>query len=665
MSLSLVNNAASTDKANTEQALVSVIMVSYQTGPILWQALESVLSQSFLKELVIVDNGNPYDITERLWSLSRQDARVKLLTGHGNIGFAAACNKGVEKASGDYILLLNPDCLISPGALKRVVEALQASPDYWVAGGSITNVDGTEQAGSRRNILTASVALVESFKLYRFLPNAWLPRMNFHHRPAPDRPIQVPAISGAFMMMPREIYSRVGKMDEGYFLHVEDLDFCLSIQKAGGKILHVPDVKVIHYRSTSDVSNTFIEKHKAEGFIRYFRKHFADAYFPGFIPLMSVAIYARYAVRVASDRLAQLNVRRFIAKRARKDRPSEEVLRQQFLSSWPQFVNQSPTFNGDNHALIRDNGPVLLGGGTGQVGLAILRRLLASDTETIGLYHSKVIDFSHEKLKWIYGNLQYPDGVDLRRHQPKTLIYTPALWYLPDHLEKFAAAGVKRLICFSSTSIQGKANSHNDYERDLVLKFQEAEEKVSRMADRLGIAWTIFRPTLIYGIGFDRNISSIVKFIKTFNFFPVYQEAKGLRQPVHADDLAKAVISVLNNPATFGKCYTLCGAEQLTYYEMVGRLFDALNMPRHIGSLQLLPHMIDAYSLLMRAPETNSEIARRMNHDLVFDDTAARQDFGYRPRPFLSAGVQDIFPDFYPTQGKKSDNNFSAFIKTA
>lgn len=627
-------------KKDIENHSVSVILVSFYTGDVLWRSIESVLKCNGLHELIIVDNGNPDTITEEIDILSQNDQRITLITGHGNIGFAAANNLGASHATGDYIVFLNPDCIIPEYTFRDGINALSLDSKNLVVGARITNLDGSEQAGSRRNLLTPTVAIVEGLGLHNILPKSMVPRINFHNNSYTKKITEVPAISGAFMMMRKTIFDKIGGMDEGYFLHVEDLDFCFQVNKLGGKIVHLSDLNVIHYRSTSQVANHFIEWNKTKGFIRYFQKNFAANSFIGFSPLMSSAIFIRFVIRVTLDFIRGLNPISLLIRNISSNKSEIDKRRVNLLNNHTIFKSirtQKRNTNINN---------LIIAGATGQVGGAIMRRALAEECKITAFFNKTIINFSDEKVEWVYANLAGKEHINLsERVMPKALIHTPSLWYLPDHLEEFAASGVKRLICFSSTSIEGKANSSNNYEKKLVANFKNAEELVKEKCDRLGIKWTILRPTLIYGIGLDRNVSSIVRFIKSFGFFPVAGKAQGLRQPVHVDDLAKACISILDNPNTYGKCYNLSGGEVLTYHEMVGRIFDTIHRKRSILRLSYLPQLIDLYSKITRKEETNGEIARRMNTDLNFDHDLATENFGYNPRSFLSSGIEDIFPD--------------------
>lgn len=617
---------------------VSVIMVSYNTGPVLFRTIEAVLLQENLQELIVVDNGNSREVRARLKEWTEKETRISLITGQGNVGFAMGCNLGAARAVGDYLLLLNPDCVVPTGAFSKVTAAMEARPEAWLAGCRILNPDGTEQAGSRRNLLTPSVAFVENFRLYRLLPHSegkpsYFKRMNFHDEEKTEEPAFVPAISGAFMMMERERYYTLGGLDEEYFFHVEDLDFCYQVHDKGGKILFVPEVAPVHYRSTSQVSDIFVEYYKARGFTRYFYKRFKDKYFKGFLALMTAAIYARFTVRTVLVWLQGLWRR----KNAVQDQ-RDTKLRKQWLKTPVKETTLLLT------GLVKREGlePVLLVGASGQVGLSILRRLLNARIKVLAVYHDTVMDFEHPDLTWIYGDVE-GRNLDLRGLKPQTLIYTPSIWTLPPHLKKLHKEGVRRLVCFSSTSIMSKARSENPYERELVEKFSEAEREVAEICKNLGIEWTVIRPTMIYGIGLDKNVSSILKFLKRFyGFFPLVPPAAGLRQPVHVDDLARAVHLLLDMQTTYGKCYNLGGAEKLTYRALVKRIAKTAKIKPYFLSLPRLPQAMDAIAKFFRRPDLNGEIAKRMNSDLVFDYSEAMHDFGYAPRPFMSSAQADL-----------------------
>lgn len=258
-------------------AAVSIVMVSYHTGPVLFEAIDDSLAQPELHELIVVDNGNPEPVLAEIGRRAEADPRLILISGHGNIGFAAGCNRGARRATGTYLFLLNPDCRLPQDALRALLAESTRLSRPWLLGGRLLNSDGSEQRGARREMLTPRSALAEVCCLDRLMPNRFT-RVNLNETPVPDRTVAVPVISGACMMLPVEDYWRVGGMDEGYFLHVEDIDFCLRFRAAGGTIAFVPQVSILHYKGTSRASPLMVEWHKTRGFIRYFRKNFGSCH---------------------------------------------------------------------------------------------------------------------------------------------------------------------------------------------------------------------------------------------------------------------------------------------------------------------------------------------------------------------------------------------------
>jgi GT2 family glycosyltransferase len=271
-------------------ALTSVVIVSYHTGPALLAAIDSVLAQDRPVELLLVDNGNPPETLAALVARATREPRLRLLTGHGNIGFGAACNLGARAAQGDHLLLLNPDGELPPDAVSALLRHEADLPPRWMIGPRILDGAGRDQAGSRRRLLTPRSALVEALRLHRIFPGL---RLNLHRSPLPAGISPVPAISGACMFLPREEYWRIGGFDEGYFLHVEDLDLCLRFRRGGGEILFDPHVVVRHVGGTSGSPKAVVERHKARSFRRYFRQNF-----PGMPRLVRLALDGAIAAQL-------------------------------------------------------------------------------------------------------------------------------------------------------------------------------------------------------------------------------------------------------------------------------------------------------------------------------------------------------------------------------
>lgn len=207
---------------------------------------------------------------------------------------------------------------------------------------------------------------------------------------------------------------------------------------------------------------------------------------------------------------------------------------------------------------------------------------------------------------------------------------------LPPMLQRFSAQGVSRLIAFSSTSIFTKIKSHDPNERELVHSFLESERAIAAHAAVTGLRWTVLRPTLVYSWGRDRNVSDIGRFARRFRVFPLLGQGTGLRQPVHAQDLAEACVAILGNAGTFGKAYNLAGARRLTYRRMVEEIFLYQGLkPRFVRlPAWLIRACIRCARVLPRFRTLSPELATRMQTDMCFDSDEARADFGFDPRPF-------------------------------
>ena len=217
------------------------------------------------------------------------------------------------------------------------------------------------------------------------------------------------------------------------------------------------------------------------------------------------------------------------------------------------------------------------------------------------------------------------------------------IWVLPDYFALIEAAGARRVVVLSSTSRFTKVGSGDTAEQATAAKLIDGETRLQAWAESRGIELVILRPTLIYGIGRDKNISEIARFIRRFGFFPVLGEAKGLRQPIHAEDVAGACLAALQGSDVRSRSYNISGGETLTYREMVARIFTALGRrPR----LLTVPRWVFRLAVTMlrclpRYRQWSAAMAERMNRDLVFDHADAVRDLGFKPRTF-SISPEDI-----------------------
>jgi len=143
------------------------------------------------------------------------------------------------------------------------------------------------------------------------------------------------------------------------------------------------------------------------------------------------------------------------------------------------------------------------------------------------------------------------------------------IWVLPDYFALLDAQGARRVVVVSSTSRFTKDDSSDPEEQAIALRLADAEARVREWAESRGVEWVILRPTLIYGLGRDKNIAEIARFIRRFGFFPLFGEASGLRQPIHVADVAGACLAALRAPCAANRAYNISGGETLTYRNMV------------------------------------------------------------------------------------------------
>ncbi|OYU45500.1 MAG: epimerase [Burkholderiales bacterium PBB4] len=218
------------------------------------------------------------------------------------------------------------------------------------------------------------------------------------------------------------------------------------------------------------------------------------------------------------------------------------------------------------------------------------------------------------------------------------LCFAP-IWALPDLFNWLQARGLRRIVAFSSTSRFTKAagtGSQDPAENALANRLALNESALAQWAAHHAIAWTVLRPTLIYGLNQDRNLSEIARFIRRFGFFPLLGSASGRRQPIHVDDVAAAAIAALQSDGTINRAYNISGGEVMTYKEMVGRIFAASQKSPRYVHVPLIAFVLGVSCLrvLPRYRHWTASMAQRMNRDQHFEHADAVRDFGFSARPF-------------------------------
>lgn len=195
---------------------------------------------------------------------------VHLIENRENVGFARANNQAIQRCTGKYILLLNPDTLVASGALQALVDFLDAHPEAGAAGARIINPDGSLQISSHPQP-TLYRELWRLFHLDFLLPYAAYPLTKWQT----NRHQEVDVLMGACLLLRKEVLDQVGFLDEDYFIYSEEVDLCYRIQHAGWRMYWVPLAEVMHFggQSTQQVpTEMFLNLYHSK--VKYFRKHY-------------------------------------------------------------------------------------------------------------------------------------------------------------------------------------------------------------------------------------------------------------------------------------------------------------------------------------------------------------------------------------------------------
>ncbi|MFH0842610.1 MAG: glycosyltransferase [Bacteroidota bacterium] len=272
---------------------ISVIIVSYNVRHFLEQCILSVkkASKDISCEVFVVDNNS----ADGSCSMVRVEfPEVKLLMNHENRGFSAANNQALKLTQGRFILLLNPDTIVDEDTLKRCMDFMNDHPDAGIAGVKMIDGKGRYLPESKRGIPTPETAFYKMIGFSRLFPKS--EKFNRYYLGNHDNndTCMAEIISGAFMFMRREAFLKTGFLDEEFFMHGEDIDYCYRVLQQGYNNYYFPGTKIIHYKGEStrkEDLNVFIALHRA--MIIFVRKHFSRGEFKDYILIIQAAIILR------------------------------------------------------------------------------------------------------------------------------------------------------------------------------------------------------------------------------------------------------------------------------------------------------------------------------------------------------------------------------------
>ncbi|MCI0342422.1 MAG: glycosyltransferase family 2 protein, partial [Planctomycetales bacterium] len=236
---------------------VSVVIVSWNTRDLLAACLRSVAEagREVPHETIVVDNGSEDGSGDLV---AREFPAVRLVRNGENRGYAAAANQGIREGSGRYVLLLNPDATLPPDALRALVAYADREPRVGLVGAALRDPDGRVQKS------VAAIPSLATELLNRDLLRLLLPS-RFPDLTDGTEPSDVPSVVGACLLARREAIEKVGPLDEGYFVFLEETDWCVRMREAGWRVVHHPGVRVVHAQGRAK------ERDPVAGWIEYYR----------------------------------------------------------------------------------------------------------------------------------------------------------------------------------------------------------------------------------------------------------------------------------------------------------------------------------------------------------------------------------------------------------
>jgi nucleoside-diphosphate-sugar epimerase/GT2 family glycosyltransferase len=653
---------------------VSIIIVNYNGGAFLLQTVRAALGSTLAVEVFVVDNASADSSVADLRAVYGQDARLHILQNRQNLGFARANNLAITQAKGQYLVLLNPDCLIRHNTLEQMLEALKAHPEAGMAGCLIVNPDGSEQAGCRRAIPTPWTGFIRVLHLERFLSGAR--RLSQVDNPLPSQPISVDAISGAFMMVRRDALEQVGAMDERYFLHCEDLDWCKAFQQAGWKVMFVPAVKIIHHKGVCSVHRPlFVLWHKHWGMARFYRKYLAPNYPLALNYLVLLGIGLRYAALLPVETAKWL-----------------------WPASAPPLPEPEPTPPAAMPPLAAEVGAalhrqrILVTGGTGFIGKRLVDELLALGAKVT------VLTRQPEQVARLWpkqpitarrGDLEAPaslagacDGMTLvfhlascahmldplanddARHRQVTEQGTLAL------LATARASQVKSFVFVSSVKAMGEEdercldeNTPTHPETPYGLAKLHAEQAVLATGGETGMRATVLRLPMVYGPGNKGNLPRMIEAIR-HRRFPPLPDVANRRSMVHVNDTVQAMLLAAVKPVAAGQVYIVTDGRAYSTREIYRLIAKHLHMRAPQWSMPLLPLRMAARfgdglaSLGVNFP-LNTAVLGKLLGSAWYRSEKISRELGFKAHYDLQRALPEIILGMDAEAGNKTPPNRS------
>lgn len=259
---------------------LSIIIINYNTKKLTKECIHSVIESTHMDEYEIIVVDNSTDEGEKYEVSNDEKGIVKLFPEVENKGFGSACNFGARMSKGKYLLFLNSDTIVKDEAIDKCINYLKNHSEVGVLGIRTLLPDGKLDHGCKRGFPTPSASLYYFLGFDKRHPEnkkygAYRQTFIDEHETS-----EVDSVSGAFMMIPKEVYNEVSGFDEDYFMYGEDIDICYRIKKIGHKVIYFADAYIIHLKGQSGLSTKSkqIIYHFYNSMKLFYKKHYEQEY---------------------------------------------------------------------------------------------------------------------------------------------------------------------------------------------------------------------------------------------------------------------------------------------------------------------------------------------------------------------------------------------------
>ena len=280
--------------------MLSIIIVNYNVKYFLEQCLHSVRRsmQNIDAEVIILDNQSTDGSIEYL---AKRFPEVRFISNEQNLGFAKACNKGLNYVSGEYILFLNPDTLLAEDTLEKCIAFFEQNPAAGALGVQMIDGSGKFLKESKRAFPSPMTSLYKLFGLAKLFPHSPVFSRYYLGNLSRFKNHEVDVLAGAFMMIRKQVLDKTGAFDEAFFMYGEDIDLSYRIQNCGYKNYYLADTAIIHFKGEST-------KHASLNYVRMFytamsifvKKHYGGSRAGLFNALLHFAIWIRAIIAAAA-----------------------------------------------------------------------------------------------------------------------------------------------------------------------------------------------------------------------------------------------------------------------------------------------------------------------------------------------------------------------------